>query len=148
MWFLAVILNFLVAILRFLATIIKIKRSTGVQSDSIGFLDPENMGIDIRIVLLGAAITKLWWFYVIFSGHFEFFGGLFELFSSHLGNEKVFCCCKWFCWIPWPWKHGIDIRMALLGASITKLWLFFVIFGGHFEFFGGYFELFGSHLGN
>ncbi len=37
----------------------KIKRSTDVQSDSIGFLDPENMGIDIKMVLLGAAITKL-----------------------------------------------------------------------------------------
>ena len=73
-------------ILRFLAAIIKIQRSTGVQSDSIGFLDPENMGIDIRIVLLGAAITKLWLFLVIFGCHFEFFGGYFELFGSHLGN--------------------------------------------------------------
>ena len=77
MTFFAVILNFLVAILRFLAAIIKIKRSTGGQSDSIGFLDPENMGIDISIVLLGASITKLWLFFVIFGGHFEFFDGYF-----------------------------------------------------------------------
>ena len=70
----------------FLAAIIKIKRSTGIPSDLVGLLNPENMGIDIRIALLGASITKLWLFFVIFGGHFEFFGGYFELFGSHLGN--------------------------------------------------------------
>ena len=53
-------MNFLVAILSFLAAILEIKRSSAVLSDSVGFLDPENMGIDIRIALLGASITKLW----------------------------------------------------------------------------------------
>ena len=60
MRFLAVILIFLVAILMFLAAIIKIKRSTGIPSDLVGLLNPENMGIDIRIALLGASLTKLW----------------------------------------------------------------------------------------
>ncbi len=86
-------LNFLVAILRLLAAILDIKRPSVVLSDSIGFLDPENMGIDIRIALLGASLRKFWWFYVIFGGHFEFFGrhfeyfgGHFEFFGSNLGN--------------------------------------------------------------
>ena len=39
-----------------------------------GFLDPENMGIDVRIALLGASLCKFLWFYVIFGGHFDFFG--------------------------------------------------------------------------
>ena len=72
--------------LSFLAAILEMKRSSAVESDSVGFLDPENMGIDIRIALLGASITKLWLFFVIFGCHFEFFGGYFELFGSHLGN--------------------------------------------------------------
>ena len=59
MLFLVVILNFLMAILSFLAAIIKIKRSTGVLSDSMGFFDPENMGKDLRIVLLRVSHTKL-----------------------------------------------------------------------------------------
>ena len=79
-------MNFLVDFLSFLAAILEMKRSSTVESDSVGFLDPENMGIDIRIALLGASITKLWLFLVIFGCHFEFFGGYFELFGSHLGN--------------------------------------------------------------
>ncbi len=46
-------------ILRFLVTTVEIKRSSAVLRNSIGFLDPGNMGIDIRIVLLGASLTKL-----------------------------------------------------------------------------------------
>ena len=56
---LTVILKYLVAILRFLAAIIKVKWSNWVLSDSVGYLDPENMGIDIRIAMLGASLTKL-----------------------------------------------------------------------------------------
>ncbi len=52
--------EFLVAILRFLVAIIKNKGPTGVLSDSVGSLDLENMGMDIRIALLGASLTKLW----------------------------------------------------------------------------------------
>ena len=82
------------AILRFLAAIIKIYRSTGVQRDSIGYLDPENMVIDIKMALLGASLTKLPRFYVIFGGHFEFFGDYFKVLGSHHKNLKVFCCSK------------------------------------------------------
>ncbi len=42
-----------------LAAIIKIKRSIGVLSDSMGFHDPENRDIDFRIVLLRVSHTKL-----------------------------------------------------------------------------------------
>ena len=35
----------------------KIKSPTGVLSDSVGYLDPKIMGIDIRIALLGASLT-------------------------------------------------------------------------------------------
>ncbi len=45
-------MNFLVVFLSFLAAILEINRSTAILSYSIGFLDPENMGINIRIVLL------------------------------------------------------------------------------------------------
>ncbi len=70
--------NDLVAILRFLAAILDIKRLSTVLSDSIGFLDPENIGIDIWIALLEASVANLWLFYVLFGGHFDFFGGHFE----------------------------------------------------------------------
>ena len=45
------------AILRFLAAILDIKRPSAIVSDSIGLLDPENMGIDIT--LLGASVDNL-----------------------------------------------------------------------------------------
>ncbi len=51
-------MNLLVAILSFLAAILEIKRSYAVVSVSIGILDPESMGIDISIALLGASLTK------------------------------------------------------------------------------------------
>ncbi len=69
MWFLMVILNFLVAIVRFMVASLNIKRPFAVLSDCIGFLDPKNMGID-WIVLLGASVANLiyddfMWFLVV-----------------------------------------------------------------------------------
>ncbi len=65
----------------------KLKSATVVLllSNSIGFHDPENVGIDIRIALSEASLTKLWWFYVILDGPSEFFGGYCKIFGSHLG---------------------------------------------------------------
>ena len=43
-------------ILGLLSVILEIIMSSAVLSDSLGFLDPENMCIDIGIVLLGASL--------------------------------------------------------------------------------------------
>ncbi len=136
MWLFAVILNFLMAILSFLAAIIKIKRSTGVLIDSVGFLYPENMGKDIRItvLLLGASLPKLCWFYVIFCGHVV---AIVSFLAAIIKIQRYFAVPGVSVGFLDPENMGIDIRIILLrivlllGASLPSyadlMWFLVVI---------------------
>ena len=57
------------------------------------------MGVDLRITLLPAIVTKIEAKFGIFSGdHFEIWAAILEF--------QVLGCSGWLHWIPLPNKHG------------------------------------------
>ena len=65
-------------ILSFLAAILEINRSFAIPSYSIGFLDPENMGIDTRIMLLYTSEANLCAKNTVLGGHFEILAAILK----------------------------------------------------------------------
>ena len=147
MWFLVVILIFSVAILRFLTTIMEIKGHLLVLGDTIGFIGPKNMGIDIRITLLGASLNKLKW--SDFWRSFWIFWWLFwDFWHPSWISKGHAVLLKWFYWILWLWKHGYRHMNCAVRSFSCQLMMILCDFWWSFWFFGGDFELFGSYHGN